>query len=177
MNQALLIGVYLILAGAALQDIAMLRISNLFPLALIALFALWLASNGVPANIWQNGLLFLLISAIGIAMFAAGWLGGGDVKLLAAGAIWFDFRAGLAMFVYMCLCGGLLSLFLIFVRRMIPVSAREGLNWPGLKPRGPIPYGIAISVGILLALIGSGPNPSGRLALPDLHLSAFPPAR
>ena len=169
-----MIGVYIILFGAALQDVAMLRISNLFPVALIALFGLWLFSNGIPGNLWQNGLLFLLIAAIGIAMFAASWLGGGDVKLLTAGALWFDFRGGLGMFVYMCLCGGILSLVLIFARRMVPVRATDKLGWPGLKPRGPIPYGVAISTGIFLALATSGANPSGRSTLPDLHLSAFP---
>jgi prepilin peptidase CpaA len=176
MNQGILIAVYVLLAGAAIQDVASLRISNLFPIVLIALFGLWLYANGVPDSIWKNGLMFLLILAIGIGMFALRWLGGGDVKLLAAGALWFDFQGGISMFVYMCLCGGLLSLFLIFARRMIPAPVRDRLGWPGLKPRGPIPYGIAISVGIVLALLSTGPNPSGRPKLIDLHLSGFPTA-
>jgi len=176
MNETILIIVYILLAGAALQDIAALRISNLFPIALILLFGVWLFANGIPANLWQNGLVFLAIAALGIALFAAGWLGGGDVKLLAAGALWFDVRGGLSLFIYMSLCGGLLSLLLVFGRRMIPAAARERLGWPGLKTRGPIPYGIAISTGILLAMALQGPNPSGRSKLTDLNLSAFPTA-
>lgn len=176
MNQAILIAVYALLIGAAIQDIATLRISNLFPITLIALFAAWLYANGIPASIWQNGLVFLAIFVVGTAMFALRWLGGGDVKLLAAGALWFDFRGGIGMFVYMCLCGGLLGLILIFARRVIPAAIRDGLGWPGLKPRGPIPYGIAISTGIALALLSTGANPSGRPQLPNLHLSGFPEA-
>lgn len=176
MNEAILITLYLLLAGAAFQDIAALKISNLFPIALMMLFGAWLIANGIPTTLWQNGVLFLVIAALGIALFAARWLGGGDVKLLAAGALWFDLSGGIALFVYMSLCGGLLSLLLVFGRRMIPVAARERLGWPALKARGPIPYGIAISTGILMALALNGPNPSGHGTLPNLDLSAFPSA-
>lgn len=174
MNQAILLALYVVIAGAALQDVAALRISNIFPAALILLFGLWLTANGISPGLWQNGLLFLLVLAIGIGLFAARWLGGGDVKLLAAAALWFDLHAGLALLVYMSLCGGLLSLILVFARRMIPVSARKRLGWPGLTPNGPIPYGVAISTGIVLTLMLNGPNPSGRPQMPELHLSAFP---
>jgi prepilin peptidase CpaA len=173
-NHAILIALYLVLAGAALQDVAMLRISNLFPVTVIILFGAWLFENGIPSSFWQNGVLFLIIFALGLALFAARWLGGGDVKLLAAGALWFDLGGGLALLVYMSLCGGLLSLVLVFGRRLIPAPARDRLGWPGLKPKGPIPYGVAISAGILWALALHGPNPSGTLKLPDLHISAFP---
>lgn len=176
MNQIILTLLYLLLIGAALQDIATLRISNLFSIALFMLFAVWLYANGVPANIWQNGVLFLIIATIGIALFAARWFGGGDVKLLAATAIWFDLNGGLALFVYMSLCGGLMSLLLIFGRRMIPAGAQDRLGWPGLKPKGPIPYGVAIVAGALFAIMLQGPNPNGRPKLPDLNMSAFPKA-
>lgn len=168
-----MIAVYIVLAGAALQDIATLRISNLFPAALIALFGVWLFVNGVPSDIWQNGILFLIILAVGIGLFAAKWFGGGDIKLLAAAAIWFDLKGGIALFVYMSLCGGLLSLVLIFARRLVPAAVRGRLDWPGLMPRGPIPYGVAISTGIVVALLLQGPNPNGRPRLPDLKLDAF----
>lgn len=174
MNDIILIILYVLLAGAALQDVAMLRISNLFPIALILLFGGWLFANGVPGTIWQNGVLFLIIVAFGIALFAARWLGGGDVKLLAAIALWFDLRGGLALFVYMSLFGGLLSLLLVFARRFVPEPARERLGWPGLKPKGPIPYGVAIAAGALLTIALQGPNPSGVPKLPDFKLSAFP---
>ena len=176
MNQYILIGFYLILAGAALQDIAMLRISNLFSIALILLFGAWLWSNGLPATLWQNAVLFAVVLLLGLALFAAKWFGGGDVKFLSAGALWFNLQGGLALFVYMTLCGGLLSLLLVIARRMIPAGVRDRLGWPGLQPRGPIPYGVAISFGLLLALALNGANPDGRLRLPDLHMSGFPTA-
>ena len=176
MNQYILIGFYLILAGAALQDIAMLRISNLFSIALILLFGAWLWANGLPATLWQNAVLFAIVLLLGLLLFAAKWFGGGDVKFLSAGALWFDLQGGLALFVYMTLCGGLLSLLLVFARRMLPAGVRGRLGWPGLQPRGPIPYGVAISFGLLLALSLNGANPDGRLRLPDLHMGGFPSA-
>ena len=177
MNDVILLAFYILLVGAALQDIAALKISNLFPIATIMLFGVWLFANGLPTDIWQNGVRFLLIAALGIGLFAAGWLGGGDVKLLAAGALWFDLSGGLWLFIYMSLSGGLLSLLLVFGRRIIPAAAPDKLRWPALRPKGPIPYGIAISTGIALALALHGPDPSGRKMLPDVDLSAFPAAK
>ena len=174
MNQNILIIFNLLLIGAALQDVTMLKISNLFPIALILLFGVWLYANGVPGNLWQNGVMFLIVFAVGIGLFAIRWLGGGDVKLLAATAPWFDLHGGLLLVPYITFCGGLLSLLLIFGRRMIPSGARDRLAWPGLKPKGPIPYGVAICAGALFALALNGPNPNGRPKLPELHLKAFP---
>ena len=163
MNQNILIIFNLLLIGAALQDVTMLKISNLFPIALILLFGVWLYANGVPGNLWQNGVMFLIVFAVGIGLFAIRWLGGGDVKLLAATAPWFDLHGGLLLVPY-----------ITFGRRMIPSGARDRLAWPGLKPKGPIPYGVAICAGALFALALNGPNPNGRPKLPELHLKAFP---
>lgn len=176
MNDTILIILQLLLIGAALQDVAMLRISNLFPIALILLFGAWLYANGVPPSLWQNGVVFLIAAVAGIGLFAVRALGGGDVKLLAAIALWFSLQGGLYLLFYVTFCGGLLSLAFIFARRMVPVGARDRIKWPALKAKGPIPYGIAICGGALFALMLYGPNPNGRPKLPDLHISAFPDA-
>ena len=81
---------------------------------------------------------------------------------------------GLLLVPYITVGGGLLSLLLIFGRRMIPSGVRERLAWPALRPKGPIPYGVAICVGTLFALALNGPNPNGRPKLPELQLKAFP---
>ena len=46
---------------------------------------------GPELALWQNLVVFLALLAVGTPMFAAGKLGGGDVKLLAAVGLWFSF--------------------------------------------------------------------------------------
>jgi prepilin peptidase CpaA len=144
---------------AALQDVAQLRISNLFPVSVVALFAAWVAVRGLEADLWQNGLAFLVTLLVGMLLFSRGWLGGGDVKLLAAIALWFDISGGLALVVYVAMGGGLLALLFLIARRLIPAPRNGRTRPPALTPRGPIPYGIAIAAGTILCLAWHGPNP------------------
>lgn len=171
MSDVIRYGFCLILLAAMVQDIARLRISNLFSLALMLLFALWLWDQGVPATIWQNGLLFAIVLGLGMFLFAIGWLGGGDVKLLAAAALWFDLKGGLVLIGLVSLSGGLVGLALILMRHRLPLGLRDRLGWPALNPKGPIPYGIAIAIGAIWTLLAHGPNPSG---LHDLSSFALP---
>ncbi len=155
----------LIVGAAALQDIVTFRISNIFFLLLIVLFGGWVAATG-EYDIVQNLLVFGITLGIGIILFARGWLGGGDVKLLAASALWFNFAQGLSLFAAITLGGGLLAVLLIVMRRMLPVSLYLRSGWPVLRPKGPIPYGLAIAFGAFIAGQTVGFHPTGR---PHLH--------
>jgi prepilin peptidase CpaA len=159
----------LLLVAAAMQDATRLRISNLFSIAIIITFVAWAAIVGVEFDIWQNVVSFLLCLSAGLFLFSKGWLGGGDVKLLAAAALWFDLAGAGRMLVFIMLGGGLLALAIIITRRMIPMHLAEGSGWPVLRRRGPVPYGIAIAAGVLLAvhLIGVHPRPLSPLEQMD----------
>jgi len=64
---------------------------------------------GVPLfleHLAVGGTLF----AVGFAMFAFGWMGGGDSKLLAATAFWFTWPDVFTYLVYTALFGGALTL-------------------------------------------------------------------
>ena len=147
-----------LVVGAALQDTRQLKISNLFPIGVMACFAVWVALIGPRMALWENLVAFILTLAFGLALFSRRWLGGGDVKLLAAVALWFNLvNAGHTLF-YIAVSGLLLTFVLIMVRRMLP--AYRG-SWVSLRKRGPIPYGIAIATGTVIAMqIGSmSPKP------------------
>jgi len=150
---------YATIICAALQDVAQLRISNAFPVVVVGLFGAWLAVVGVEIDIWKNALAFVVTLAVGSLLFARGWLGGGDVKLLAAIALWFDISGGLALLAYVSIGGGLLALVFIIARRLLPAPKNGGVRPPALRPRGPIPYGLAIATGALLCAAWHGPNP------------------
>jgi len=76
-------------------------------------------------------------------------MGGGDIKLLAASALWFDLSTGWRLLVAIAIAGGLETLILFGLRR---------LPWPAIIPqkvlllrrREAIPYGIAIALGAAL---------------------------
>lgn len=149
----------LLLVGAALEDIWRLRISNVFPVAILLSYFGWLVVVGFSTDIWQNAALFALVFAAGTVLFAKGWLGGGDVKLLAAASAWFDLAGGAALLAYVAIGGGLVGLGFIMLRRLTPAAIRDGAGWVGLKTRGPIPYGLAIAAGAILCLHLYGANP------------------
>jgi prepilin peptidase CpaA len=166
--------VWAILALAALEDMWRLRIANLFPVLLVILFPVWVWIVGVAPGLWENVALFGLTLAVGLFMFARKWLGGGDVKLLAAIALWFNFQGGLTLLISVTIGGGLLALGFIFVRRFIPARVYDQTGWAALKPKGPIPYGLAIAVGAILCsqLQGFSPTKPSNMLSVDLKAMA-----
>ena len=173
--KAILILLQLLTIGAALQDGWRLRISNLFPIAIVACFAAWGAVIGPEFDIWQNLVAFLLCLAIGLFLFSREWLGGGDVKLLAALALWFDFAGAGQFLVFTMIGGGLVALALIAFRRLLPATAGTGVA--AFRRRGPIPYGLAIAAGALLAIHLHGVNPQPLSPLQQLQQLPFHLAR
>jgi prepilin peptidase CpaA len=149
----LLGGLLLLLAAAAVQDLYQLRISNAFPAVIFLLFPIYALVKGVDATIWQNGAVFLAVLAFGILAFGAHWLGGGDVKLLAATAFWFDISGAAWLIGGIAILGAAIALLFIFFRRVIPERLLLRSGMVSLKRRGPIPYGLGIAGGAIAAIL------------------------
>jgi prepilin peptidase CpaA len=133
----LVIVLMLTLAAAAIEDAARLRISNLtcgvvFVTALVAM-----ALHGFSLSLWQNAVVCIAILVLGLPAFAAGWFGGGDVKLLAALGLWLNLQAALSLIAAVFIAGGVVALLFIAVR----LARRDR------RKNGRIPYGLAIAVG------------------------------
>jgi len=77
-----------LLAWAALSDLLTLRIPNRVPLSLLALYPPYLALSPDPMVGLSALGIAALVFAIGFFCFTRGWMGGGDVKLMAVGALW-----------------------------------------------------------------------------------------
>lgn len=133
----------LLLAYAALSDLRGRRIPNRASviLALAFLPAALLAGLPWPAILVQHLGAGLLVFAVGIPLFALGWLGGGDVKLLAATGLWFGWQGLFPLLLMTALAGGGLALLMLLLGRYLPQR-------PG---RDKLPYAIAIALGALLA--------------------------
>lgn len=139
----------LLLAGAAVQDGWRLRISNLFPLAIIAGALIAAVIAGPRLTLWQNAALFCGLLAVGTFLFGARLVGGGDVKLFAAAGLWFDLGAGLRMILFVALAGGVLALLLLSARPLLRGEAN------GPRQGAGVPYGIAIAIGVAIVAASS----------------------
>lgn len=143
---------------AAIGDFLSYRIPNWLCLVVVASFfpAAWLA--GLPlATVGWHLLVGFAALAIGFGLFAAGWFGGGDAKLLSAAALWFGWPDSMRFIVYTALAGGALAL-IVASWSALQVD-REIRGWTrfkalfALKPN--VPYGVALAAGTLLALPGT----------------------
>ena len=139
----------ILLLVAALEDGWRLRIANRVSAAIVAGAVAGVAVAGPTIELWQNLALFVGLLAVGTVLFARGWMGGGDVKLLAASALWFDLAAGWRLLVAIAIVGGLEALFLIGLRRL-PWPASVPQRVLLLRRREGIPYGVAIALAVAL---------------------------
>ena len=149
----------LLLAAAAIEDAARLRISNLTNVALLLVGVAALAVN-FGADWWQHPLSFLIALAIGVGLYALGWIGGGDAKLIAAAAFVFDLGGLLRFLVAVAMVGGLLAILFLAVALFRP-RGEHG------RKRANLPYGIAIAIGAIATLFAF---PAGNLVLTRVWL-------
>ena len=138
----------LLLIAAGWQDLRTMRIANGLSIAVVASFIPWAAAGLGLGRVtvaeigWSVGCA-LAVFAISILVFAAGAIGGGDVKLLSAASLFagpthqFDFLAVTAF------VGGLLGLALLAGVPIGPARQFEGST----TLRSGLPYGPAIAAG------------------------------
>jgi prepilin peptidase CpaA len=142
-TEILLIALAVTLVVAAVIDVRTFTISNRLNLA-VALSAplYWLSISMSP---WPDMAIQLaaggIVFAILATAFYAGMMGGGDVKLAAALALWFSPVGTVKFLVLMSIAGGVLTLVILLWHRL---RRREG--------RPEIPYGVAIAFGGLAIL-------------------------
>ncbi|HYG47457.1 MAG TPA: prepilin peptidase [Allosphingosinicella sp.] len=88
-----------------------------------------------PGVALQIGLALAVFSLFAIA-FRFGAMGGGDVKMAAALALWLPFAGVVKLLAVMSIAGGVLTLAMVAAHRMAKASGQPE-----------IPYGIAIAFG------------------------------
>jgi prepilin peptidase CpaA len=121
---------------AATGDLRARIIPNWLNATIAALAVPYWWLSGLP--FWPEIVLQVAL-AVGIftlfaALFAIGGIGGGDVKLIGALALWLPLLALVKLLVIMAVAGGLLSLAMLIRHR---AAKAEG--------RPEVPYGVAIA--------------------------------
>ena len=115
----------LCVVGAAVDDVRRYMIADAWPIAIAVLFACH--ALFVPPASWLSHLAAPgLVFAVGLAGFARGYIGGGDVKLLTAIAAWTGLGGLADLLAATAVAGGILALVLI-----VAVAIAAGtLAWP-----------------------------------------------
>ena len=138
----------LVMAFAAFTDLFTMRISNRLVLVLVAGFFIIALAVAMPLEQMAMHIAAALIVLVAaFAMFAMGWVGGGDAKLAAATTLWLGFGLTLPYLIYAALLGGLLTIALLMLRQLpvMPIITR----WAWLErlhdKKTGVPYGIALA--------------------------------
>jgi prepilin peptidase CpaA len=149
-----------LLVAAAVWDLTSFTIPNTFILTMLALFLIFAGAAAVAGSgmSWQLAGLHLLGGVIGLlagmALFAKGWVGGGDAKLFAVASLWLGWNALFEFTLLASLLGGALTLLLLGLRRIILPPFLMRLDWLARladKSAG-VPYGVALSIAALVML-------------------------
>ena len=151
-TEILLILLAIILIVAAVIDVRTFTISNRLNATVALLAPLYWWSIALP--LWPDAAIQVGVAAAVFAVLAItfyiGMMGGGDVKLAAALALWFSPGSTIKFLVIMSLAGGLLTVIVLIAHRMRPGKIKNSDGETGGKPE--IPYGVAIAIGALWIL-------------------------
>ena len=137
-----------ILVWITWTDFRLMRIRNSAVLLTVAVFVLTAPLLGLQ----ETGLRLLagaVVFAVGVALFAARVVGGGDVKM--AGALMLLVPSGTyVLFGYVFSVALLLAILAIVSLRAVPTLRRSGPV--SLRARGTVPMGLAFGLGGVMHL-------------------------
>jgi prepilin peptidase CpaA len=137
-----------LMAFAASSDLITMRITNKLVLAVAGSFLVVALVAGFPLElIGMHALAGVAVLAVSFGLFALGWIGGGDAKLVAATAMWFGFTHMLQYLLMAALLGGALTLILLLARRFPLPYPLKSVAWIDRlhDTKTGVPYGIALA--------------------------------
>lgn len=151
-------GFAVLMAAAAFEDFRRFTIPNWMTLGICALWPLSLLAGPGAAGAVGGLACGLIVFAVGALLFARGYLGGGDVKLLAAAALWAGPPLLPSLLIVTGLLGGVLALILVSpFGAYLVAGARAQLGFTETPDAAiastPVAYGIAIAAASLIVIL------------------------
>ncbi|MFN3518717.1 MAG: prepilin peptidase [Sphingomonas sp.] len=143
LSWALPLGLALLLVSAGIEDARVREIANWKNAAIALLAPLWWVSIGMapwPDMAIQVGVALIVLAAFCVA-FHFGWMGGGDVKMIAALALWVPVPALIQILLVMSIVGGLITVVMLIDHRIRKTAGNPE-----------VPYGVAIAIAGLMIL-------------------------
>jgi prepilin peptidase CpaA len=155
-NLITLIGVTLFIV-AAYSDVKSFRIPNTLVVAVAVLAVTRLIVIGDPSlALYTVGASFIVL-VIGFVLFAQGFIGGGDAKLIAAAALLLGYHDLLPFLALMAICGAVISLATLAIHKFVPLYAGPRLATLLPKAKLAVPYGVAIATAGSVTLLFQTP--------------------
>ena len=144
---------FVLLVYGAICDVVTFEIPNFISVVGLLLFLpATIGTNWEFSEIFQHFLAGGVVLLVGISFFVMNILGGGDVKVLAAAAVWSGFSGLFALLFWVALVGGALALTLILFRAVAMPQRWQSRRWfARLHGEAGVPYGVAISFGALFS--------------------------
>jgi prepilin peptidase CpaA len=144
---------------AAFSDLLTMTISNRVSFALILIFCGLAFATHMPVTEfgWHVSCGFAVLTCT-FALFAFGWIGGGDAKLCAATALWLGWDHLADYSLLTALIGGVMTLFFLQLRKWpLPrwLFAQQWIARLHDRSNG-VPYGIALAVAGLIIYPDTG---------------------
>jgi prepilin peptidase CpaA len=137
------------LVAAVVRDVTRFEIPDLVSGILLA--SAFLYGWGHPDFGWTAHLTApVLVTLVGSIVFARGWMGGGDIKMLAATSAWTGFSGLPLQLALVAVAGGVLAVFLLLLRKIAWHNPEGGIGPRLLAATGPLPYAVAISTGSVI---------------------------
>jgi prepilin peptidase CpaA len=157
LQSAALFGFAALTLIAAFEDLRRLIIPNALTLSLCLLWPCYVAATPGLMTIAGSLGCGLAVFLAGALCFSRGYLGGGDVKLLAAAALWAGPAGTVPLLVLTGVLGGMLALLLLLPPGAYIASAARAKLGPAELPAKfgtatPVPYGIAIAAAAMLVI-------------------------
>jgi prepilin peptidase CpaA len=142
----------MVMAYAAVSDLLSMTIPN--RLSLLGIAAFVIAAPLAGLGLGDIGLHLAAGAAVlvgSFALFALGWIGGGDAKLAAVAALWLGLSHTLEFLLLGSVFGGMLTIFILLARRrFLPaIGVRQQWLLRLHDPATGVPYGLALGAAAL----------------------------
>ncbi|HVW74419.1 MAG TPA: prepilin peptidase [Rhizomicrobium sp.] len=141
--------------AAAIWDVTSFSIPNFLQVLLIVGFVVLAIAAHLSLSVVGFHLLAALIGfGVGLALFALGYIGGGDAKLFVTLLLWLGLHDLVAFTLVTAIFGGGVTLIILAMRRFALPGFMLNQAWI-LRlhdPKGGIPYGVALACGLFAVL-------------------------
>jgi prepilin peptidase CpaA len=138
---------------AGIMDLVTLKIRNVLVAAIaVGWFILAPLAGFALSELGWSLAIAGSVLALTFLFFSLGWIGGGDAKLAAVTALWFQPQEALLYFIYASFLGGLLTLMILQLRSRLMPAAFYRVPWIARlnEPKGGVPYGAAMAPAALI---------------------------